>query len=116
MMSVLFCSARLRALELSDYKGNTPAWVEACMHLCLVASITQLASVVATGVISGDLTEGTPKHALSIFEVSDVCQIKSRLSWTWPAVFCQYVSMGCLACGITAVTGGLFFATPASFT
>lgn len=113
MLCVLVCSAHLRALELSQYQGHPPLWVQSSMYLCMCACVMQLSMVIVTGIVAGEPAEAMPKSLYSTFTAAQQ-SLTTSTGWTTVAILGQYTSMACIFASTAAMICGIFFATPAN--
>jgi len=105
MLCVVMLGARMRALQLSHGKGNPQAWVQTCMKMAAFATLLQLAMVVVTALVTGEVVckaepkDGeTPDFTLSIGGVI--------------STVAQYLGLLMLYGGACGVMVGIFMMTP----
>jgi hypothetical protein len=66
LVSVLFLSARLRALQITQMKGSPQGWAQDCMYLCVLATVVQVVSCVVMPIFTNAATivdkDGNPSY------------------------------------------------------
>jgi len=104
ILSILFVATRMRALQITDYKGAPQGWAQDGMYLSSWAVLIQLLACIATPIVAGEPTriydqEHDPwkaKHPLGLL----LAQVMR-----WGAFLCLYF-------GIVTVVVSIYLITP----
>lgn len=104
MLSILFLSCRMRALQITQQRGSPPVWAQQSMYLCVLAMTIQSVSCLvlpffldATGKVDGD---GMPQFQLR------------PMVGAYAVSFMKYVALFCLNGGVLAICFSVFTMTP----
>lgn len=98
MLCVLFIGTRLRALEITNDRGNPQGWVQECMCIAAFATALQTIMILIVGLMTEN-SSGSPSG-------------KVDPAGTQEAVIFQYICTTALYAGILGVIYGLFTMTP----
>merc|ERR1719261_835277 len=101
MLSVLFLSARMRALQMDPVNGSPQPWAQACFYMCAYAVMFQtIFSVAVPLVLGGTVKKGSTEGDM-VYEVSN-----KPIGMCLTA--CRYIIMLSIYIGFTAVVVSIF--------
>lgn len=104
MLCVLFIGTRLRALQMTAYKGSPQGWVQDCMSLCVWATYVQALFFLLIGFWQGKAPSARPESRQEA--QNDSCGMFTT--------FIQYFCMLLLYGAVIGVIVGVFQMTPAN--